>query len=310
VQALGSGITLDRALARSHAYGAPVGNPAAKTAGYQGMPAPNQWFGGTLATRAGSIALMDASGAVIVDGIVYGSQQSNSSANGTITSPELATLEAVQSQGGCIVVAPALPGGGRGAGQAADAGNRSVGRLPNGFDTDSLCVDFLLQPATTLSAAAAAGATNIKVAGVADFAAGQTTWIDTGADVETAVIATAGTAGATTLRAAIGVSVTEITVVSAAGFSAGQTIGIDIGKNQETAVVISTAGGGRGGNATITVAMPLRVAHSAGVQVSGSGIALTAPLMRAHAGGTQVAAGLPTPGASNQYYRKGLSAKD
>jgi non-reducing end alpha-L-arabinofuranosidase len=52
VQALGSGLTLDRPLANSHAYGAAVVNPLAATAGYQGPPAPNQWFGGVLSARA------------------------------------------------------------------------------------------------------------------------------------------------------------------------------------------------------------------------------------------------------------------
>ena len=311
VQALGSGITLDRPLVRSHAYGAPVVNPAVTTAGYQGMPAPNQWFGSTLSLRAGSIALMDANGAVLVDGMVYGSQQSNSSANGTIASPEIATLEAIQSQGGCIVVVPNPPGG-RGGGPAvgADATNRSLGRFPNGFDADSLCADFLLQPATTLSATAAAGAKNIKVASVADFAVGQTVLIDTGADLEPAVIATVGTAGATTMRAAINASVTELPVASAAGFSPGHNITIDSGTNQENAVVVSTTGGGRGGNATILIATPLRLAHPAGAQVSGSGITLAAGLIRAHASGAQVAGGLPTPGAPNQYSRNAPSAKD
>jgi hypothetical protein len=127
--------------------------------------------------------------------------------------------------------------------------------------------------------------------------------INTGANAETAVIATVGTAGATTLRTAINAPVTEIPVASTAGFGAGQTITIDSGGNQETAVVVSIAGGGRGGNATITVSLPLRVAHSAGAQVSGSGITLTAALIRAHASGTQVAGGIPTPGAPNQYSR-------
>jgi hypothetical protein len=314
VQALGSGITLDRPLARSHADGAAVVNPLATPGGYQGAPSPNQWFGGPLSARAGSIALMDASGTVLVDGMVYGSQQSNSSANGTITSPEIATLEAVQSQGGCIVVVPNVPGGGRGGrgggAAAADASNRSLGRSPDGFDADSLCTDFHLQPATTLSAASAAGATNIKVAGVAEFAAGQTIAIDTGANLETGIVATVGTAGATSVRTAVNAAVTEIPVAATAGFSAGQTITVDSGANQETAVVVSAAGGGRGGNATITVAAPLRFAHAAGVQVSGSGITLTGPLIRAHAVGAQVAGGLPTPGAPNQYSSRGVGARD
>ena len=96
-----------------------------------------------------------------------------------------------------------------------------------------------MQPATTLSAASAAGATNIKVASVAGFDAGQTIMIDTGANLETAVIATVGTAGATTVGTATDVGATVIPVASAIGFSAGQTITIDSGANPETAVVAS-----------------------------------------------------------------------
>ena len=186
-------------------------------------------------------------------------------------------------------------------GLSAPAINRSAGRFPDGADTDSNCSDFLLQPATTLSAASVAGATNIKVASVADFAAGQAVTVDTGANLETAVIATVGTAGATTVGSATDVGATVIPVASATGFSAGQTIAIASGANRETAVVVSTTGG-RGG-ATITVA-PLTLAHAAGVQVSGSGITLTTVLSKAHAGGAQVASGAPTPGAPNQYSRK------
>jgi len=87
-------------------------------------------------------------------------------------------------------------------------------------------------------------------------------------------------------------------------------IPIDSGANQETAVVASITGGGRGGgSATITVAAPLKSAHAAGAQVSGSGITLTAALTQAHASGAQVAGNVPTPGAPNQYSRKGVSAK-
>jgi non-reducing end alpha-L-arabinofuranosidase len=291
VQALGSGIMLDTPLARGHEYGAPMINPLAKAAGYEGPPSPHQWFGGALSTRAGSIALLDASGVVVVDAFVYGSQQSSSSANGTVASPEIATLEAEQGQGGCIVVVP---------GVATGAG-RSRGRFPDGHDADSLCTDFVTQPGTTLSAASAAGTTNIKVAGVVDFAAGQTITIDAGENGETAVIATVGTAGATTVSAATNAGATVISVANATGFGAGQTIGIDSGASHETAVVVS-ATRGRGG-ATITVSEPLKMGHAAGAQVSGSGITLTASLTRAHASGAQVAAGVPTPGAPNRDHR-------
>ena len=46
VQPLGTGITLDRPLSSEHAIDAVVRDPLVKTAGYQGTPEPNQWFGG------------------------------------------------------------------------------------------------------------------------------------------------------------------------------------------------------------------------------------------------------------------------
>jgi hypothetical protein len=300
VQAMGSGVTVDRPLAKGHAYGAPVANGRVVTAGYQGLPAPNQWFGGTLSTRAGSIVLLDASGAVVVDAIVYGSQQSNSSGNGTIASPEIAVLEGDQGHGGCIVVAPG-PAGGLGV---------SCGRFPDGHDTDSNCTDFLVQSATTLSAASSAGASNIKVASVNDFVAGRSVLIDAGVNLETAVIAAVGTAGATTVNTATDAGATVISVASAAGFSAGQAIAIDSGASRETAVVVSTTRGGRSGpgggaarGATITVATPFTRRHAAGAQVSGTGITLTTSLTRAHDSGAPVADIAPTPGAANRYFR-------
>src|SRR5581483_2319230 len=204
-------------------------------------------------------------------------------------------------QGGCRVPTPG-PAGGGGPNATAITINRSAGRFPDGLDNDSNCTDFLLQPATTLPTGSAAGATNIKVASVADFVAGQTIMIGTGANLETAVIATVGTAGATTVRAATDVGATVIPVASPIGFSAGQTITVDSGANQETVVVASTTFG-RGG-AAITVTSPLKSAHAAGVQVTGSGITLTAALTKAHDGGAQVAASLPTPGAPNKYFRR------
>jgi hypothetical protein len=305
VQALGSGITLETPLDRAHAHGAAVINPLATTEGYQGPPAPHQWFGGVLSARAGSIALLDASGVVVVDAVVYGSQQSNSSGNGTIASPALATLEADQGKGGCIVVVPSPARGSGAAASAAGATNRSVGRLPDGADADNLCTDFVIQTASNLSAASVEGATNIKVGSVAGFVAGQTVRIDAGANLETAVIATVGTAGASTTSGAASAGAAVIPVASAMGFTAGQTITIDSGANLETAVVASTSFGGRGGagGATITVAAPLTLAHAAGAQVSGSGITLTTALTNTHASGAQVAVNVPTPGAPNRYDR-------
>jgi hypothetical protein len=240
---------------------------------------------------------------VVVDAIVYGSQQSNSSANGTITSPEIATLEGDQGGGGCIVVVPQL--GGRG-GQATAVIPKSSGRFPDGADKDNNCTDFLTQTSTTLLAPSAVGASNIKVASLAGFSPGQTLVIDTGANRESAVIAAVGTAGATTVSTAAAAGVTVIPVVSVTGFAAGQTITIDSGANSETAVVVSTAVGGRGGGAsTITVTAPLTHAHAVGAQVSGSGITLTAALTQTHATGAQIVSDVPTPGAPNKYFRRG-----
>jgi non-reducing end alpha-L-arabinofuranosidase len=303
VQPLGTGITLDSPLAKEHTIDAVVRDAIVTTAGYQGTPAPNHWFGGpALSPGAGSMVLRDAAG-LVVDSLNYGllvdpwASKGYQAASGA-------------GEGGCRV--PAL-GGGRGgfgpAGAAAVTSNRSAGRFPDGVDTDSNCTDFLVQPATNLSTTSAAGANNIKVASVADFGAGQTIMIDTDASRETAVIATVGTAGATTVGTATNVGATVIPVASGFGFTAGQAITIDSGANQEPAVVASATGGrgGRGGapitGATITVAAPLKSAHAAGAQVSGTGITLAAALTKAHASGAQVAGDVPTPGAPNKYYR-------
>lgn len=303
VQALGTGIWLDRPLTRAHALGAPVVVPNVTTAGYQGPP-PRLWFGGELSIRGGSIALMDPTGKVVADAIVYGSQQSNSSASGAITTPEIATLEGVQDQGGCIAV---IPGAGSGpsaaatalASSAPGAPNRSIGRFPDGADSDSLCDDFHVQPATVAPQGAAAGASTLRVASVTDFVPGQTITIGTGADAETASVASVGTSGATTVRVGTEQGSTEVQIVSPAGFKPGQAITIGEGVNGEDAVISAVQGGRQG--ARIIVSAPLGRAHAAGTQVAGSGITLVTPLARAHPDGSAVIAEVPTPGARNVY---------
>jgi len=293
VQPLGTGITLDGPLTREHAVNAVVSDAKVTTAGYQGTPAPNQWFGGpALSTQAGTMILRDAAG-LVVDSLNYGllvdpwASEGYQAASGA-------------GQGGCRVTSPSA--GGFGQFGPATAAHRSAGRFPDGADSDSNCTDFLLQPATTMPIGSTAGATNIKVAGIADFAAGQTIIIDTGANQETANIATVGTTGATTVAAAATAGATTIPVAGAFGFVPGQTITID----SESAVVASTTGGGRGGRggaATITVTNPLRSAHPAGTPISGTGITLTAPLTKPHEAGAPIAGNLPTPGAPNKYTR-------
>ena len=202
-------------------------------------------------------------------------------------------------QSGCYVPAPG-PASAFGP-AAASATNQSAGRFQDGADTDSNCTDFVTQAAATLTAASNAGETNIKVASVEGFDAGEKITIDRGANVETAVIAKVGTAGATTVGTSTNTGATVIPVASVIGFREGQTITVDSGANAETAVVASIR---RFGATSITVATPLTHAHAPGAQVSGTGIDLGAALTRAHAVGAQIYDNVPTPGAPNHYLRR------
>ena len=312
VQALGSGITLESALEKNHEAGAPVNNPLIASAGYQGPVKPDQLYGMPLSPASGSIALMDGSGNLVVDAMVYGSQQSNSSANGTIPSPELATLEGDQSQGGCMVVVPGTGFSGQGmALRSTSMVNRSIGRFPDGNDTDSNCDDFLLQDAATLLLPATAGSNNIKVGSATDFKAGQKVFIGSGSDIESMVIEAIGTSGGTTVISDVNAGATAIPVAGIEGFSEGQTITVGSGTNIETAVVASvTSARGRPGvqgavpAQSVTVTSPLTKSHVAGALVTGSGITLASPLKLHHDRGSQVASNVPTPGKTNQYARE------
>ncbi len=185
VKALGTGITLDRPLAREHAIDAAVRDTAVKTAGYQGRPEPNQWFGGpeltteavafgrtTISLREGSMVLRDPSG-LVVDSLNYGGLVDPWAAEGY-----QATSGSTES--GCYVPAPGAAAGFVPVASAAGSTNTSAGRLPDGIDTGSNCRDFLTQAAATLSVPSSAGATNIKVTSVAGFDAGEKIMIDTG----------------------------------------------------------------------------------------------------------------------------------
>jgi hypothetical protein len=303
---LGTGITLDRPLSKIHDIDAVVRDSKVTTAGYQGTPAPDQWFGGpSLSFMAGNMVLRDAAGNV-VDSQNYGGLVDPWAAEG---------YQAASGAGasGCTVPTPSSRGGfgffGLGNSNAGDP-NLSAGRFPDGRDTDSNCSDFLAQSSASLSIASVVGANNIKVASVAGFEVGQKIVIDAGENLESVVIASVGTAGGATVSAAVDVGVTTIPVTSIAGFENGQTIAIDSGASHETVVIASITRGRRafgnnpGRDATITVTAPLKFAHAQGVQVSGSGITLTTPLTRVHDSGAQIANGVPTPGASNKYYSR------
>ncbi|MCU1321498.1 MAG: hypothetical protein JWM43_1147 [Acidobacteriaceae bacterium] len=200
--------------------------------------------------------------------------------------------------GGCYAPAPGSVFNSWSTVVAPIAINASAGRFPDGVDTDSNRKDFSTQAAASLAATSAAGATNIKVASTEGFRPGQTVHIGSGANTETAIIASVGTAGATTVRASANVGETALSVANGVGFANGQTITIDEGANAETAVVSSIRGRG---TATITVAAPLGRAHTTGAQISGSGISITTPLTQTHSDGSHIFNSVPTPGTPNQY---------
>jgi non-reducing end alpha-L-arabinofuranosidase len=303
VQALGSGITLDSALGKKHDINSVVRDAVVKTAGYQGMPEPNQWFGGpefttnivmfgrfNVSVRDGNMVLRDGSG-LVVDSLNYGGLVDPWAAEGyqATSGPE---------QSGCHAPTPG-PAGGFFA-RATSATNQSAGRFPDGADSTSNCNDFLTQAAATLSAATEAGAMNIKVASVEGFESGEKVTIDSGANVEDAVIANVGTPGGTSVSTATEAGAKAIPVANPAGFRDDETITIDSGENAETATV---AGVRRFGGGSIIVTAPLAHAHAVGAEVSGTGITLTTALTHAHASGAQVSDNVPTPGAPNRYSR-------
>ncbi len=125
VQALGSSITLDKPLGSSHAINAPVVDAAVTNAGYQGPPAPDQWFGGpALSASAGNMVLRDAHG-LVADSLNYGGLVDPWSAEGY-------QAASGSGQGGCFAPSPV----------SASGAGRSDIRLPDGTDTDSNCADF------------------------------------------------------------------------------------------------------------------------------------------------------------------------
>jgi hypothetical protein len=288
---LGSGVTLDKPLAGAHAVHAPVRDQAVTVAGYQDAKAPNQWFGGpALATMAGNMVLRDATGHV-VDSLNYGLLVDPWASEG---------YQAVSGTGEAGCRAPA-PGIGRviGRGPFPVLTNSSAGRRTDGQDSDSNCTDFAVSAAANMPLGAANGTSNIKVTGIADFRTGQTVLIDTGANHETAVIATVGTAGATSTGVAVNSGATVIPVASVTGFAVGETITIGNDASSETAVV-AAATNGRGGP-SITLNAPLARSHAAGASIAGTGIELRSALTKSHAPGAQVLTDLPTPGEPNRY---------
>lgn len=294
-------ITLDQPLTGDHDIDDVVRDEKVRNAGYQGSRAPDQWFGGpALSSGAGSMKLMDAHGN-IVDGLNYGG----------LVDPWLAEgYQAVSGTGagGSFVPSPGGFRGGRPGG--AVVADRSAGRFPDGFDNDDNGRDFLLQPTMALAMASPEGANNVKVTGTANFSIGQRCIVGAGASGEMATIAIIGTAGGTTMEGGTSEGATVIPVAGVFGFEVGQKIMVGNGSSGEPAVVASVVVRRRGfGNRanvadSITVTMPLKMAHVAGTEVSGTGITFAKGLTRAHESGAPVLSNVPTPGEPNQYTRK------
>ncbi|HYW34207.1 MAG TPA: arabinofuranosidase catalytic domain-containing protein [Balneolaceae bacterium] len=299
---LGTGIKLARPLANNHPINAVVRDQKVKAAGYQGTPAPDEWYGGpALSPRAGSIVLRNASGDV-VDGLNYG----------RIVDPWLAEgYQGASGTGanGCFAPSPSARRGFRYRSSSTQP-DLSAGRYPDGKDNDSNCRDFHVQNTTVMSAPSTVGSKNIKVSSVKGFSLGERVKIGTGTKSETATIAIIGTAGGTKAGSAIKSGTSVIPVYNLAGFKKGQTITIGKGSDREKAVIASLAyGRHRNGNRktpvdSIKVASPLTKAHASGALISGSGITFSKPLKKAHDSGVQVTSNVPTPGAPNQYFGK------
>src|SRR5215469_11173403 len=136
VQALGSSITLDQPLGTGYSINTPVVDAAVTNAGYQGSPAPDQWFGGpALSSSAGSMVLRDAQG-MVADSLNYGAIVDPWAAEGYQGA-------AGAGQGGCFAPSPVT---------ASGAGRSDI-RLPDGTDTDSNCADFAITNNPTPGAA-------------------------------------------------------------------------------------------------------------------------------------------------------------
>ena len=128
----GTGITVSP-LKYDHKVGDAVSAPAVPVA-------KDGSYSYTFSTKAGAVALYHDD--VLVDAVIYGSKQSNSSANGTICRPDLAVLEGEQVQGGCLAEVPQfrMPRGGFVPGQPMPVPpTYSLVRIPDGHDRDVLC---------------------------------------------------------------------------------------------------------------------------------------------------------------------------
>jgi beta-glucosidase len=166
---------------------------------------------------------------------------------------------------------------------------------------------------TTTLSGSGIGVSNIPLASYSGLLAGQTAYIDSGANLESAVIAPYG---ATTLGLATASGASNLKVLSVAGFAAGQTVNVDVNGTLETRTIsaVGTAGATTLAAASIATATNIKVTSVTGFSVGdtitidvgasaesrviltvgtsgagGTGITLTTPLTLGHASGASVA---------------------
>jgi alpha-L-rhamnosidase len=126
---------------------------------------------------------------------------------------------------------------------------------------------------TSLSAAAPADATTVKVASVSNLAAGRVLTIGSGSDQEAVTIAGVGSAAAanTALAAPVAAGDTNIPVASVSGYTVGAPLTIDTGSAQES-TTISSVGTAAGAATTLFAsaasgATNVKVASTSGMTV-------------------------------------------
>ena len=177
------------------------------------------------------MVLRDAAG-LVVDSLNYGGLVDPWAAEGyqAISGP---------GQSGCFVTVLG-PAGGLGPIGPAAVSNASAGRYPDGHDTGSNCADFLrARPTLPLLPPPAR-----------QYQGCWRRWLQrrtnhpdrSGANLETAEIATVGTPGATTIGTAIAAGATQIPLAGMAFFGPGQTVSIGSGADHEIAVTPPSTG--------------------------------------------------------------------
>jgi hypothetical protein len=137
-----------------------------------------------------------------------------------------------------------------------------------------------------------AGTTNLPVHSAEGFTVGDKISIDLGGNNEIAAVTSVGRAATqTTLSTSTSPGSTAIRVAALANLSVGDTLTISTGQRMERAVVASVGTAGPEGTG-VTLTAPLRLPHTAGVDVwsRGTGISFTPATRFPHRSGEAVQA--------------------